>query len=263
MLCVRHGTSIANEFMAQPGNTWGEATFRDDETLIDAQLSSNGIDQVKTELQYQLQNQYLDFLRDELQLVIISPLTRCLQTYEYGVRPVLLSLLKQQEKGKNVTVVSSSSSKVNTLALPLMAERVYTASDTGRSVATLSNKFPFVDFSECSNTSVAINPSSTVGASSSSTWWYSSTYPESEEWRPYGEGQWYAVPGEPEGIFEKRMKRFDDWIRDREEISIVLVAHWGVFHHLTDGVEWKNGEAKMLDWTYDTKTGKSSISLRP
>ena len=271
--------------MSQPGNTWGDPTFSDDATLIDAKLSSNGINQIKTKLQDQLQNQYLDYLKAELQLVLISPLTRCLQTYEYGVRPVLLSIQQQEQyqKAKNsqqhdegnpATDELSSSSKVTTLALPLMTERVYTASDTGRPVSTLSNEFPFVDFSECS-TSVGnqtnpkneesqqeANDASSPTHTAASPWWYSSTYSESEEWRPYGQGQWYAVPGEPEDVFEQRMKRFDNWLRNREETNIILVAHWGVFHHLTVGVEWNNGEAKMLEWTYDTATGKSSISLQ-
>lgn len=237
LLCIRHGISVANEYMSQFGNTWGESTFRDDPSLVDAPLSNNGMKQVQTQLQTQLQNEYVEFLQNQVELIVVSPLTRCLQTYEYGVLPVLkeLSLLKKEPQ-------------INTLALPLMAERVYTASDTGRDVSILANEFPSVNFSE-------------YCTSKESCWWYTTEYPEIEEWRPYGQGQWYAVPGEPEEVFSRRMKSFDEWIQNRPETNIVLVAHWGIFHHLTDGVEWDNGEGKMLQWKYDINTWTSSIKL--
>jgi hypothetical protein len=34
----------------------------------------------------------------------------------------------------------------------------------------------------------------------------------SKEWRPFGQGQWYAVPGEPWHVFEQRMKQLQRWI---------------------------------------------------
>jgi broad specificity phosphatase PhoE len=53
-----------------------------------------------------------------------------------------------------------------------------------------------------------------------------------EEWRPHGQGQYYACPGEPQHIFEQRMGQLVEWLRQRPEQCIVLVTHWGVLHYL-------------------------------
>jgi broad specificity phosphatase PhoE len=218
LLCVRHGISVANELMSQPGNEWGDATFRDDGTLIDAPLSEAGRQKTRLNLPRQLQTEFADFL-DEVELVIISPLTRCLQTFDYGVREELL--LKHQKK-------------IPILATPLLRERVYTASDTGRPASILAKEFPYVDFSE-------IPPGE---------WWYDKAYPKSQEWRPHLDGQRYAAPGEPQEVFEKRMEELDEWIWNRKERNILMVAHWGVLRHLTSGTEWENAEARMLQWSF-------------
>jgi hypothetical protein len=43
---VRHGVSVANEYMSQPGHRWGDATFYDDVQYADAPLSVAGQQQV-------------------------------------------------------------------------------------------------------------------------------------------------------------------------------------------------------------------------
>jgi broad specificity phosphatase PhoE len=58
-----------------------------------------------------------------------------------------------------------------------------------------------------------------------------------EEWRPHGEGQYYACPGEPEDVFEERMQQLLEWLRQRPEQCIVLVTHWGVLHYLVEADE--------------------------
>ena len=45
LILIRHGTSLGNEFMEQPGNRWGDKTFTDDISLVDASLSQTGISQ--------------------------------------------------------------------------------------------------------------------------------------------------------------------------------------------------------------------------
>jgi broad specificity phosphatase PhoE len=233
LLCIRHAKSVANEFMEQPGNTWGEATFTDDGNLIDAPLSQTGIQQCVDNLQLQLQDEFVDFL-PLVDLVICSPLTRCLETLTQGVEPTL----RQYHQFGN------DQKRIPLLAVPYLTERIYTASDTGSPVNELQTKFPLVDFSDCPN----------------GIWWYSHQYPESEEWRPYGQGQWYAVPGEPEAHFETRMLMLDQWIRNRPERNILLVAHWGVLRHLTSGTEWNNAQGKLLEWKYDPSSGASVVS---
>jgi len=128
--------------------------------------------------------------------------------------------------------------RVPVLAIPLLRERVYTASDTGRPSSILEKEFPSVNFEECKR--------------QHDHWWYNHQGNESdyEEWRPYGDGQWYAVPGEPEVIFDARIKELDEWLSQRKETNILMVTHWGVLRHLTSGTDWQNAEAKLLEWNY-------------
>jgi hypothetical protein len=105
LLCIRHGTSKANECMSEPGNEWGDSTFYDDIALIDSPLSERGIHQVQTALPRQFHdNPKLLNLLQEAQLVVISPLTRCLQTYLYGVEPVL----RQQKRKNSIPILAQS-----------------------------------------------------------------------------------------------------------------------------------------------------------
>jgi len=84
-------------------------------------------------------------------------------------------------------------------------------------------------------------------------WWYSPSdngddcVREKEEWRPFGEGQFYAVPGEPESAFTARMGRADDWFNRRHEKTIAVITHWGVVRHWT-GEEIENGGVCRIEW---------------
>ena len=243
LLCIRHAQSISNEYMSRPGNQWGEPTFQDDDTLLDSPLSTKGRQQVRSCLPKQLQKEFADFL-PHVQLVIVSPLTRCLQTFVWGVYE---TLLLQQHHQEPVESSSEEDSKASVLppilALPLLTERVYTISDTGRPIDMLQSEFPMVNFSYCHDH-----------------WWYSKSYPTTEEWRPHGQGQWYAVPGEPKGHFEQRMIQLDQWIQSRPEQNILMVAHWAVLRHLTKGTEWNNAEGKLLEWRFDPITGQTTVT---
>ena len=166
LLCIRHGVSLANEFI---GNSWGSPSFRDDPKLVDSPLSKNGIQLTKTELPAQLlqQEKFRSFLTGSknqtrnknnggVELVLISPLTRCLQTYIYGVEPVLRELFKEQSgsvldnnDSENVDDSQNRDLPIPVLAHPLLRERVYTVSDTGRPLSVLEKEFPSIDFSEC------------------------------------------------------------------------------------------------------------------
>lgn len=224
LICIRHARSEGNEFLAKPGNQWGDPTFCDDATLIDAKLSATGHEQIKERLVPELERVYGRILKD-IDLILLSPLTRTLETFEYGVLPALQKV-RPQHQGMPPIV-----------AHPLCTERVYTASDTGRNAEELVMQFPFCDFSMLKQ--------------SDPRWWYTEdknppgyTY---REWRPHKEGQWYAVPGEPMEVFTLRMEELKSWIRARPEQTIMLVAHWGVIRYLT-GSETKNCEVKLVKW---------------
>mmetsp|Transcript_45633 Transcript_45633/g.111139 ORF Transcript_45633/g.111139 Transcript_45633/m.111139 type:complete len:997 (+) Transcript_45633:180-3170(+) len=252
LLCIRHGISVANEFMARPGNQWGDATFRDDPTLIDAPLSQSGRQMTEELLHHQLRTQtdIQEFLSN-VELIIISPLTRCLQTYQVGVEPVLAELGVLSRLNADTGEKISVSPPV--IAVPLIRERVYTASDTGRDISTLHQEFPRVNFDECVQPDDGETTSTAEKSVQQQAWWYNPTTTDKSnyvEWRPYGQGQWYAVPGEPEDVFENRMVQFDEWLSDRPEKNILIVAHWGVLRHMSGGTEWKNAEAKLVQWEY-------------
>ena len=245
LLCVRHGVSVANEWMSRPGNQWGDANFRDS-GQPDAPLSETGRQHMQEFLRLQFQRQksnelLLQVALDQVELVIVSPLTRCLETYHYGIEPMLLERSRMRHKKKNIPI----------LALPLLRERVYTTSDTGRPVSQLKLEFPNVDFSEC--------------PSDDCPWWYVGANVDDNddwaEWRPHGENQWYAVRGEPEAVFQERMKSLDDWIGHRTEKTILVVSHWGVIRHLTNGVEFLNAEAKIIEHTFCPITTERTSSI--
>jgi hypothetical protein len=86
LLLIRHGRSLGNEMMDQPGNQWGDPYFRDDANLIDSPLSPRGIEQAVALGQSCSQEDL-----DRIQLVIVSPLTRALQTMQLAVLPRLPS----------------------------------------------------------------------------------------------------------------------------------------------------------------------------
>jgi broad specificity phosphatase PhoE len=192
VFAIRHGTSTANEFMRQAGNQWGDPTFTD-KTDVDAPLSETGRRQARTLLQQKE-------LFESVDLILVSPLRRCLQTYMEGVHPI---------------------SEKRALVVPLIRERVYTQSDTSPySFSELSEAYPSLDWSEA--------------LKHDHPWHYTPSPDEDyEEWRPNDGRQWYAVPGEPEDVFEKRMNEFEIWLRRRPESRILLVSHWGVIRHFT------------------------------
>ena len=252
LICIRHARSEGNEMMAKPGNEWGDPTFCDEATLIDAKITKVGRKQVQEELlpKFMADNNnnnnnnnsndntddkvnYPQLLQD-VDLVVVSPLTRTQETFQYGVLPALDKIYANDGK--------ATTNMPPILALPLSTERVYTASDTGRCVTQLSQQFPYVDWSlmQASDTK-------------EKDWWYShanlddEAVAKYEEWRPHKEGQWYAVPGEPESHFMARMKCLEEWIAAREEQTIMLVGHWGVIRYLTGGYSAENCEVTVLD----------------
>ncbi|KAL7564107.1 hypothetical protein ACA910_012380 [Epithemia clementina (nom. ined.)] len=262
---IRHAQSKSNEYMNQPGHDWGEPLFCDDLAFVDSPLSTVGLAQAES-LQQQLlfllslssldghQNAPNDDNKDNdnkdiknynwlsnVELVVVSPLTRCLQTLEYGCFQALQKICTNRPMPPMV-------------ALPLASERVYSAADIGRPWPVLRDEFPWVDWSWFQPPALAQepereptyyhprnnhHPNNNDDEKNPAAWWYTPNNDvnndddEYQEWRPpLGLGHWYAVPGEPEGAFQRRIQQLRTWIRQRPEQIILLVTHWGVLNAL-------------------------------
>ena len=213
IIFVRHSVTYMNEYLGrslsfgQPGFTDVFSQMESSKKYQDTPLSPNGIKLVQTELARQCP----DFVDDDIDLVVVSPLRRCLQTFDLGLRKHL------QER--NIPVV----------AVHHAAERLYLISDVGSPVADLEKEFPYVNFDEIPD--------------GQQPWWYTPAGSAYTEWRPVGQGQRYACPGEPPNAFADRMKRFHEWLRQRPEQKIVVVCHHGVINWLIhmdfDNCQWQ------------------------
>lgn len=226
---IRHGVSVSNEWISLPENTWGAPTFNDDNgNPRDARLSAAGERQAAA-LAESLLADPPAWLRD-IELVVVSPLTRCLQTFQLAVQPALGTTAK-----KDIPV----------LAHPWATERVYTISEIGRPARELQREFPDVDFSLC------------LADDDDRPWWYDPQWETDfnrdagdwREWRPHAEGQRYAAPGEPKKVFQRRMAAFQRWLEERPEQTIFVTAHWGVFRHYLEGQELDNCQVCRFDLT--------------
>jgi hypothetical protein len=56
------------------------------------------------------------------------------------------------------------------------------------------------------------------------------------------------------------MKTLDEWIANRPETTILLVTHWGVLRHLTEGMQFENAEAKVLVHSFCPVKRASTVS---
>jgi broad specificity phosphatase PhoE len=214
---LRHGCTYMNEHLGH-GPSFGAPNFSDVfeakelHKYRDSPLSETGVRQAQ-----QLQKSRPAFVQD-LDLVVTSPLTRALQTFELGVKDHLPD---------HVPIV----------ALPHAAERLYLISDQGRPVQELQKQFPYVDFEtgfEADDDNVA------GGWGGGESWWYQHQLDvRYAEWRPTGKGQRYACPGEPDHAFEERMLRLHKWLEDRPESKIAVVCHWGVIDWML-GIDFDN-----------------------
>lgn len=203
IIFVRHSITHMNEYLSR-GLSFGAPGFTDvfsekerSEKYQDSPLSPSGIKLVKMELA----SRRPDFMDDDdIDLVVVSPLRRALQTYDLGLRRHL--------PGTPV------------VALPHAAERLYLISDVGSPVSELQKDFPYVDFDEISDPTQP--------------WWWTPTAGAYTEWRPMGRRQRYACPGEPAADFSARMQRLQEWLERRPEQKIVVVCHHGVIDWMID-----------------------------
>jgi broad specificity phosphatase PhoE len=176
-------------------------------------------------------NKDVSFLK-ELDLVVVSPLTRALETFEIS--------LYEHVKDNNIPIV----------ALPLAAERVYLISDVGKPTSELRIRFPFVDFDSAFDEHPGMR-----GREDSCHFTASRAIAENYvEWRPHGEGQVYACLGEPQEVFDNRMIELYHWLRSRDEKCIALVCHAGVIEWMTQEI-FANCELRVV--SFDSLTPRA------
>jgi len=153
-----------NEYMSSPQTKWGNPSFTDifpidsnpnyKQQYYDTPLSSKGLSQV-TELNNYVSNmEDGKIILDELDLIVVSPLTRTLQTMELGLMPYLRHSRRRRRRRHTRTNADSNDCTTEKkkmpeiVALPLAAERLYLVSDIGSSVSDLKQQFPYVNFDE-------------------------------------------------------------------------------------------------------------------
>jgi len=220
---IRHGTTYMNEYLggADGGKSFGSPHFTDvfednerRQRYHDSPLSPRGLLQAK---KLANSNRRPDFV-DACELVVVSPLTRALQTFEIGLKPHFASNDDDDDDGLPQII-----------AVPEAAERLYLISDVGRPVSELQKSYRYVDF----------ETGFTAGKHDRNKWWYQPRDDRQySEWRPVGKGQRYAYYGEPDSDFDLRMSRFHAWLDQRPENNIAVVCHHGV-------IDW------MLDMDFD------------
>lgn len=156
------------------------------------------------------------------ELVVVSPLTRALQTFHIGLLPHF-----------------AQSGGVPVIALPEAAERLYLISDVGRGVSQLQDEYDYVDFE--TGFSAHHEPEC---------WWYRPDeydYDNYVEWRPVDCGQQYACPSEPLEVFHRRMRRLHEWLDRRPERHIAVVCHHGVIDAFLD-CDFYNCQYRSVDF---------------
>ena len=249
-----------NEYIGANGISFGGPNFTDifsqgDQEMYyrDSPLSPTGQDQAKA-LHNDIESLLSQNDEDEsnrnllkqclqdLELVVVSPLMRAIQTAELAVLPHM----------------TAKQPKIPIVALPLAAERLYLVSDIGQPRSALKHKYgSLVDFHTGFPTSLPWDDP----------WWFQHSSPSSDdkqqqqqqeymEWRPTGQGQKYFCPGEPHDAFRQRMEKLCQWLDDRDESRIALVGHFGVFEWLlkddTADAAIKFGNCEMKVVSLDT-----------
>ncbi|OEU20538.1 hypothetical protein FRACYDRAFT_161826, partial [Fragilariopsis cylindrus CCMP1102] len=149
-------------------------------------------------------------------LVVVSPLTRALQTMELALYEHII--VNEDDDDDDV----DGHSNVPIIAMPKAAERLYLVSDIGKSRSELRIKYPWVDFD--------------TGFSSDNNY---------IEWRPHGQGQEYACLGEPQECFDHRMTELYLWLESRKEKCIAVICHAGVIDWMTSGDVYSNCELRI------------------
>ena len=201
---VRHGQSEFNEKMDSyfEGNAaekrsleediaaWWERADHYDPFTMDAKLTQKGVKQA-TDVGNKIKDLKLD-------LFVVSPLQRALQTFEYIMK------IRGREK-------------TNVIVHPLASERGNSSCDVGSSISTLRKEFPSVDFS-------SLKEGKNWHALTQSP--YKGSFCVVPNISP-------PKVMEPLDEFGKRIDSFKSWLRSRPERRICVVCHAVVIHEFT------------------------------
>lgn len=273
IVLIRHGQTFMNEYIGGRGISFGEPGFTDifqeptdREKYHDSPLSDVGIHQAKS-LDFKLQElkdknpgalEALGLVRppnanstsananflNRLDLVVTSPLTRALQTFEFALYDHIVEIT---DKTRDVPI----------LAMAAASERLYLVSDMGKPKSELALRYPFVDFDTSfmyshENGIQVLFDAESRGACDEKNcideWHFipsKETADNYVEWRPHGQGQSYACLGEPADHFDRRMSDLYYWLESREENCIAIVCHAGVIDWMTSGEEFANCELRV------------------
>ena len=146
-LCIRHGVTEMNVYLS--GCPYGTAGFIDP-GLYDTRLTAEGKHVASTELLHALRAAHEE---DPIDLVVSSPLTRALLTAELGLGSIEVTnsqsfptaiTPKRAQRCRTFPVEFQLRSclQVARTVSPLIAERRYLSSDTGRAPSILATEFP-------------------------------------------------------------------------------------------------------------------------
>ncbi|PNH09945.1 hypothetical protein TSOC_003404 [Tetrabaena socialis] len=160
-----------------------------DPMLYDTELTRGGLRLVQ-----QLADR-VAALQPRPEAVLVSPLTRCLQTATAACAQLL-----EQHRG-------ARGEQMPLEVEPLLRERVTLSSEVGRPPAELRRDFPGLTF-----------PGDLADV-----WWYT---------RGPGEDP-RAVVREPQEVYEERLQALKRRLAARPERCLLLVSHWGVLNALT------------------------------
>lgn len=235
---LRHGRTYMNDYIG--GVHFGSPNFSDvfpdtpenKRMFYDSPLTAKGVEQAQAlNLMLKSSKDFKDCcageikgesvyrsLLDDIDLVIVSPLTRALQTLDIGLYPLL--------ENRGIPII----------AVPLASERLYLVSDIGVTRNELKALYEYVDFdsSILSDGSWHFEPTEEMKTSY-------------VEWRPSGEGQVYACLGEPQDYFDRRMSELYRLLEQRSEQTIVVVSHAGVIDWFLQET-FENCELRVVDF---------------
>jgi broad specificity phosphatase PhoE len=213
-----------NEYLDR--NRWDDAKFVDP-MMFDTRLTERGEDQARQLVEITSK------LNSIPELLVASPLHRAMRTADLAFS-------------------SASFDGVPRVTCVHARERVFHASDIGRSLDAIRQDFP----GWCVEEIREKHPGQ------DEPWWYTGETNTGDELDVETQSvklQLGGVPSEPSEVFERRMHDLLSWLNDRPEKTIAVIAHWGVWFSLT-GREFENCELVVFNLD-ELKPGKGKMPV--